>query len=127
MLNKTIIISLAALVGLIAQPLQAQQANRAETTKKLTEVQKQIAQQKVVISDVSKQRLALEETLKADDIAIAKSARAINETAKELTKVQSKLTELNSEKRELNEQNRRRNLCLPRNYAAPTATAITTI
>ncbi|SET86251.1 murein hydrolase activator EnvC family protein [Thalassotalea agarivorans] len=104
MLNKTIIISLAALVGLIAQPLQAQQANRAETTKKLTEVQKQIAQQKVVISDVSKQRLALEETLKADDIAIAKSARAINETAKELTKVQSKLTELNSEKRELNEQ-----------------------
>ncbi|WP_448212666.1 murein hydrolase activator EnvC family protein [Colwellia sp. MEBiC06753] len=74
------------------------------TDKELSQVKKQIAQQKSTIVAVSKKRRQLNSQLKKDDFAIAKVAKAINLTEKQLKATELKLSELAAEKLELEKQ-----------------------
>lgn len=74
-----------------------QEKNRA----KLSNVQQAIAEQESNIFDTNKQRSSLEKQLKADDLAIAKVAKAINSIETELATTQEKIATLATEKKTL--------------------------
>ncbi len=79
---------------------------KAQTNQQLTDVQKEIAQQKLAISNVSKKRQKLENQLKQDDLAIARVAKNIETTTSKLKKAQIKLSELAKEKTSLTQKKR---------------------
>ena len=72
-----------------------------KTNKKLDNVQRAISKQKLEIYQANKRRTALEKKLKANDLAIAKVAKAINFTDKNLISTQLKITELAKTKKTL--------------------------
>jgi len=91
---------------LFAFPLQAGQSDNNEKAQKenrtkLSDIQKAISKQESNIFDTNKQRSGLEKQLKADDLAIAKVAKAINKIEQDLSNTQSKITTLAAEKKSL--------------------------
>jgi septal ring factor EnvC (AmiA/AmiB activator) len=98
--------SLIIISLLFALPLQAASSNSNEQAQnknrtKLSDIQKAISKQESNIFDTNKQRSGLEQQLKADDLAIAKVAKAINQIEQDLTKTQSTIIELAAEKKQL--------------------------
>ena len=76
-------------------------ADNKATDKKLSSVQQAIKKQKNTISQVNQDRTALQSKLKADDIAIGKTAKAINNTRIMLKKIKHKIAELEKKERVL--------------------------
>ncbi len=91
---------------LFAFPMHASQSNSNEKAQKqnrtkLSDIQKAISKQESNIFDTNKQRSGLEQQLKADDLAIAKVAKAINKIEQDLSSTQSKIITLAAEKKKL--------------------------
>lgn len=97
-----------ALSGLLptAQAASSSEQKKA-TDDKLSDVQQAIKEKQSTINKTVKDRSALEKQLKLDDVAIGKSAKAINQTTTELTEVQQKITELEQSKNVLIKQKKR--------------------
>ncbi|WP_252738898.1 peptidoglycan DD-metalloendopeptidase family protein [Colwellia sp. D2M02] len=76
---------------------ESQQKNKA----KLSDIQQAIAKQESNIYDTNKKRSALELQLKNDDLAIASTAKKINDIETQLSTTQKKITELAKEKKQL--------------------------
>jgi septal ring factor EnvC (AmiA/AmiB activator) len=70
----------------------------------LNDVQQAIAKQESNIFKTNKERAALENQLKNDDLAIAKIAKSINKTEKSLNETQKIITSLSQEKQQLTSQ-----------------------
>jgi septal ring factor EnvC (AmiA/AmiB activator) len=77
---------------------------KQQNSDKLNDVQQAIAKQKSNIFKTNKARAVLEKQLKSDDLAIAKTAKAINHTEQLLEKTQKKISSLSKEKQSLNSQ-----------------------
>ncbi|WP_147302727.1 murein hydrolase activator EnvC family protein [Thalassotalea euphylliae] len=91
----------SAALAMQNQAQSKEQNTQGGSKKQLSSVQREIAEQKSAIVQVSKKRRKLNAQLKKDDFAIAKVAKAINTTGKSLTATQKKLTSLAKEKRQL--------------------------
>mgnify|MGYP005987940355 CR=1 FL=1 len=94
---------------LFISPSMAFEKNDIETAKqqnsaKLNDVQQAIAKQESNIFKVNKARETLEKQLKNDDLAIAKTAKAINDTQQRLNSTQQKIASLSKEKQRLTSQ-----------------------
>ena len=74
---------------------------KQQNTRKLNDVQQAIAQQESTIFTTSKNRKILEQQLKNNDIAIAKTAKAINDTNSKLNITNKKIVKLSKEKQQL--------------------------
>jgi septal ring factor EnvC (AmiA/AmiB activator) len=74
---------------------------KLKNSAELNDVQQAIAKQESNIFNTSKARTVLENQLKADDLAIAKTAKAINDTEKSLNNTQQKINALSKEKQRL--------------------------
>jgi len=78
-----------------------------QTNDKLDQVKQAISKQKADISQASKKRKQLEAQLKKDDLAIAKTAKAIALTKQQQQQVQKKLSELSQQKSQLTKEKQR--------------------
>jgi len=76
---------------------ESQQISKA----KLSDIQQAIAKQQSNIFSTSKKRSNIEKQLKQDDLAIAKVARAMNTLESELTLTKEKIVELTTKKQQL--------------------------
>jgi septal ring factor EnvC (AmiA/AmiB activator) len=83
--------------------LSAQQQNRD----KLDDIQQAIAEQESNIFDTNKQRSAIEQQLKADDLAIANITKKINNIERDLVVTQTEILTLKSEKDRLTQSKNR--------------------
>lgn len=77
---------------------------KQQNTDKLNDVQRAIAKQESTIFAANKNRDILEQQLKKDDLAIAKTAKAINETDQQLLVTNNKIADLSKEKQQLSAQ-----------------------
>jgi septal ring factor EnvC (AmiA/AmiB activator) len=77
---------------------------KQQNSEKLNDVQQAIAKQESNIFKTNKARSVLEQQLKKDDLAIAKTAKAINDTKQLLKATQKKISSLSKEKKLLNSQ-----------------------
>lgn len=77
---------------------------KQRNTAKLNDVQQAIAKQESNIFEANKARSVLEKQLKADDLAIAKVAKAISNTEQVLKDTQQTITRLSKEKQQLTYQ-----------------------
>ena len=77
---------------------------KQQNSDKLNDVQQAIAKQESNIFKTNKARSVLEQQLKKDDLAIAKTAKAINDTEQLLKTTQNKISTLSKEKKLLNSQ-----------------------
>jgi septal ring factor EnvC (AmiA/AmiB activator) len=83
--------------------LSAQQQNRD----KLDDIQQAIAEQESNIFDTNKQRSAIEQQLKSDDLAIANITKKINNIERDLVVTQTEILTLKSEKDRLTQSKNR--------------------
>lgn len=81
--------------------------SKQQNTDKLNDVQQAIAKQESTIFKTNKDRAILEQQLKEDDLAIAKTARSINDTKQKLKKTHKKIATLGQEKQQLATQKKR--------------------
>ena len=77
---------------------------KAKNNVKLSDVQQAIAKQESNIFNTNQIRAKLEQQLKQDDLAIAKTAKAINDTEQNLKATHKKIAELSKEKQQLTAQ-----------------------
>ena len=88
----------------IAFEQNANEKAKQQNSDKLNDVQQAIAKQESNIFKTNKARSVLEQQLKKDDLAIAKTAKAINDTKHLLKTTQNKISSLSKEKKLLNSQ-----------------------
>lgn len=92
---------------LFISPCKAYNSNekaKKQNSAKLNDVQQAIAKQESNIFNTDKERSALEQQLKNDDLAISKVAKAINDTEQQLKDTQKKISTLSQEKQVLQSQ-----------------------
>ncbi|NQY63432.1 MAG: peptidoglycan DD-metalloendopeptidase family protein [Alteromonadaceae bacterium] len=99
-------------------PLTEKDTNQESTNEQLTNVQKEIAKQKKSIIKVNQKRDNLEKELKADDLAIAKVAKAINLTHKEHQITKKKISQLFKKKAKLSGEKKQQEKILARQLRA---------
>jgi len=80
---------------------------KAKNNAQLSSVQRAIAKQESNIFNTNQTREKLEQKLKLNDLAIAKTAKAINSTEQQLKVTHRKITKLSKEKQQLTAQKRR--------------------
>lgn len=103
-ISSLIIVScLFASIECLASESDNEKAKQRNTAK-LTDVQQAIAKQESNIFETNKARSVLEKQLKADDLAIAKVAKAISDTEQTLTNTQLEISALSKEKQALTSQ-----------------------
>jgi len=90
----------------IAVDINNNERNKQQNSNKLNNVQQAIAKQESNIFNANKARSALEQQLKNNDLAIAKTAKAINDTEQQLKITQTKISSLSKEKQKLTSQKR---------------------
>ncbi|MGJ8693208.1 MAG: murein hydrolase activator EnvC family protein [Thalassotalea sp.] len=78
--------------------------DKNQSQKQLDDIKHAISSEKQKITQTAKQRQALEQQLKKDDIAIAKIAKKLNSTQTELTATQQQITALETKKQQLSKQ-----------------------
>lgn len=81
--------------------------SKQQNTNKLNNVQQAIAKQESNILKTNKNRITLEQQLKIDDLAIAKTAKAISDTEQKLKVTHTKIVALSKEKQQLDTQKNR--------------------
>ncbi len=102
LLSCLIILSSLIFVDLsIAADISNHKKSKKQNTSKLNDVQQAIAQQESNIFTANKSRIALENQLKNDDLAIAKAAKSISETDQQLKITNKKIASLSKEKKQL--------------------------
>lgn len=102
LLSCLIILSNLIFVDLsIAADVTNHKKSKQQNTSKLNDVQQAIAQQESNIFTANKSRVALENQLKNDDLAIAKAAKSISETDQQLKITNKKIASLSKEKKQL--------------------------
>lgn len=95
---------LSSMQGYAASQVSANEKAQQENKEKLTDIQRAIAKQESNIFDSNKKRSQLENRLKADDLAIAKVAKAIVDIENKQQASQNKIVELTTKKNSLSQQ-----------------------
>ncbi len=105
LLSCLVILSSLIFVGFsMAADITNHQNSKQQNTRKLNDVQQAIAKQESNIFKTNKNRAALEQQLKNDDLAIAKAAKTISDTNQQLKVTHKKIAALSKEKQQLGVQ-----------------------
>ncbi|HCH69461.1 MAG TPA: peptidase M23 [Colwellia sp.] len=108
LLSCLVILSSLIFVGFsMAADTTNNKKSQQQNTRKLNDVQQAIAKQESNIFKTNKNRAALEQQLKNDDLAIAKSAKAISDTDQQLNITNKKIANFSKEKQQLAVQKNR--------------------
>jgi septal ring factor EnvC (AmiA/AmiB activator) len=108
LLSCLVILSSLIFVGFsMAADTTNHEKSQQQNTRKLSDVQQAIAQQESNIFNTNKNRATLEQQLKNDDLAIAKSAKAMSDTDQQLNLTNKKIVTFSKEKQQLAVQKNR--------------------
>lgn len=104
-LNSLILLSCLVLpLASLASNDNNNEKSKAQNNAKLSGVQQAIAKQESNIFNTNQVRAKLEQQLKQDDLAIARTAKAINDTEQNLKNTHQKISKLSEEKQQLTAQ-----------------------
>jgi septal ring factor EnvC (AmiA/AmiB activator) len=108
LLSCLVILSSLIFVGFsMAADTTNNKKSQQQNTRKLNDVQQAIAKQESNIFNTNKNRATLDQQLKNDELAIAKSAKAISDTDQQLNITNKKIANFSKEKQQLAVQKNR--------------------